>query len=318
MRILIIGLGSIGKRHAEIFSKEYSDFEIFALRSENKEDADNIQNVKFVYDEDEAFSYKPDIVFVTNPTCLHIDMALIAAKNRCNLFLEKPLSNNLENIDELITLVKENKLITLMGCNMRYNPIVLDIKKYVDEKLFGEVLSFNIKCGSYLPDWRPTQDYTKSYSASKKMGGGVVLDLIHEIDYAKWIFGDFIDFKSIVGKISDLEIDTEDYADIIVKTNKNISGMIHLDYYRKISERKIEVVFQNGILIGDLINNNLTLLTKERNETITYNFQRNYMYEEQLKYFVSCIIDNKQTFNDVQEGYNTLKLALKIKENGLI
>lgn len=318
MKVVIIGLGSIGKRHTKIIRSLYPDTDIYAYRSEKKEENSNEENIKYIYDINKVFSYKPDIAFITNPTSLHIDMALLAAESGCNLFVEKPLSNRLDNIEKLINLVKKKELITLMGCNMRFNSIILHIKKYIDEKLFGDVLSFNVSCGSYLPEWRPWQDYTKSYSASKKLGGGVVLDLIHEIDYAKWIFGDFIKIRSIVDKISDLSIETEDYADIIVKTSRGIVGTIHLDYYRKISQRKIEVVFQNGILIGDLINNNLSLISKEKNKVLNFNFDRNYMYEEQIKYFFECIRSQKKTFNDIEEGYNVLKLALKIKENGFI
>lgn len=318
MKVMMVGLGSIGKRHVKIIKSLYPDTDIYAYRSEKKEENTNKENIKFIYDINKAFSYKPDIAFITNPTSLHIDLALLAAENGCNLFIEKPLSNRLDNIEKLINLVKKKELITLMGCNMRFNSVILHIKQCIDEKLFGDVLSFNINCGSYLPEWRPWQDYTKSYSASKDLGGGVVLDLIHEIDYAKWIFGDFIKMRSIVDKISDLSIETEDYADIIVKTSRGIVGTIHLDYYRKISRREIEVVFKNGILIGDLINNTLSLISKEKNQVLNFNFDRNFMYEEQIKYFFECIRGQKKTFNDIEEGYNVLKLALKIKENGFI
>lgn len=318
MNVLIIGLGSIGRRHIKIINNLYPETDIYAYRNHKKEKKSDYENIKYIYDIEKAFSYKPDVAFITNPTSLHIDTALLAAEKGCNLFIEKPLSNNLDNIEKLINIVHKNDLITLMGCNMRFNPIILNIKKYVDKKLFGNVLSFNITCGSYLPEWRPWQDYTKSYSALNKLGGGVVLDLIHEIDYARWIFGDFTKLKSIIDKVSDLKIEAEDNAEIIVKTRKNIIGSIHLDYYRTVPQRKIEIVFRNGIIIGDLINNKLNLLSREKNEVINFNFNRNFMYEEQIKYFFYCVNNHKKTFNDIEEGYNVLKLALEIKRNGLI
>lgn len=314
MKVIMIGLGSIGKRHANIIINKYPDIHIYGYRNKNSEETEDIKNI---YNIEEAFSYKPDIAFITNPTSLHVDMALLAAKNGCHLFVEKPLSNNLYNIEKLINIVKKKGLITLMGCNMRFNPILLEIKKHVDEKLFGNVLSFNITCGSYLPEWRPWQDYTKSYSALNKLGGGVVLDLIHEIDYAKWIFGNFTEIDSSIGRISNLNIETEDYADIILKTNKNVIGTVHLDYYRKVAKREVEIVFENGILIGDLINNKLSFITKEQEKILKFSFDRNYMYEEQIKYFMQSVKEQKNTFNDIEEGYDVLKLALKIKEIGL-
>lgn len=314
MKVIMIGLGSIGKRHANIIINKYPDIRIYGYRNKNSEEIEDIKNI---YNIEEAFLYEPDIAFITNPTSLHVDMALLAAKNGCHLFIEKPLSNNLYNIEKLINIVKKKGLITLMGCNMRFNPILLEIKKHVDEKLFGNVLSFNITCGSYLPEWRPWQDYTKSYSALNKLGGGVVLDLIHEIDYAKWIFGDFTEFNSYIGKVSNLNIETEDYADIVLKTNRNVIGTVHLDYYRKIAKREVEIVFENGILIGDLINNKLSFITKEQEKILKFSFDRNYMYEEQIKYFMQSVKEQKSTFNDIEEGYDVLKLALKIKEIGL-
>lgn len=318
MKVILFGLGSIGKRHSRIITKLYPNCNIYAYRSHKKEENSENENIKYVYDIEEAFLHKPEVAFITNPTSLHIDMALIAAKMGCDLFIEKPLSNNLNNIGKLINVANDKNLITLMGCNMRFNPIILNIKKYVDEKLFGNVLSFNIICGSYLPEWRPWQDYTKSYSALNKLGGGVVLDLIHEIDYARWIFGDFVKLKSIIGKVSNLKIETEDCADIIVRTCKNVIGSIHLDYYRAVPQRKIEVVFESGVIIGDLINNKLNLVSKEKNEVIDFDFDRNCMYEDQIKYFFNCVKNHKKTFNDVEEGYNILKLALKIKHNALV
>lgn len=312
MNIGIVGVGSIGTRHLNIIEKMYgTKVNIYLYRTSTAKG--NLEEYENIYDIDEFFEKGLDTVFICNPTSRHIEFATIAAKNKCNLFMEKPLSNTLQGCNDLLKIIKDNNLITLMGCNMRFNPIILKLKKYVDENKYGTALSFSVTCGSYLPQWRPNQDYTISYSASKELGGGVVLDLIHEIDYCRWIFGDFKGVQSSIGKISNLHIETEDYADIIVLTDKNIRGSIHLDYYRISSERKIEIIFENYIIIGDLIQNSITIISRNDEKVETFQFERNYMYEEQIKYFFNCVNNNVKTFNDIEEGYNVLKLCLDIK-----
>lgn len=318
MKVLFYGLGSIGKRHAKIINELFPDVKIYALRSNKGVNNQlNIERyINDIYDEKEAFLLKPDIVFITNPTSMHIKSGIAAGENKCHIFMEKPLSNNLENVEGLLNLVKRERLVTLMGCNMRFHPIILKIRELVQNQVLGKALSFSVTCGSYLPEWRPWQDYSKSYSASKELGGGVVLDLIHEIDYARYLFGDFKAFKSIIGKSSNLNIETEDYADIILKTDKGISGSIHLDYFRRQSKRQINVTFENGTLCADLINNNLSINGNIYSENIKYDIDRDYMYKEQIKYFIHCVKNKENTFNDINEGFEVLKLAMKIKENG--
>lgn len=314
MKILLWGLGSIGRRHAQIIKDLYPETELIALRSsKGLIDQEENPRVENVFDIQEAMDHKPDAVFITNPTSMHIYSAITAAENGCHIFIEKPLSHNMKDIDKLIRTVKEKKLITLMGCNMRFNPILIKVKEMIHKRQLGTLLSFRISCGSYLPDWRSQQDYRRSYSARRDLGGGVVLDLIHELDYAYWIFGEFVDYKSFVGKISDLELETEDYAEILVKTNQNVAGSIHLDYFRKMPQRIIEVICKNGVIKGDMISNILYINNAGEEDKIEFNFDRDFMYREQLKHFIDCIQNNKETFNPIETGYNVLKYALGIK-----
>ncbi len=314
MKILIWGLGSIGMRHVSLIRELYPDIRLLAFRSGNGTNGTgDSSDIKELFDIQEAMDCKPDAVFITNPTGMHIDSAIIAAENSCHIFIEKPLSHNMKGIDKLIRTVKEKNLITLMGCNMRFNPVLIKVKEMIDRRQLGTPLSFRISCGSYLPDWRPGQDYRRSYSAREDLGGGVVLDLIHELDYAYWIFGEFTDYRSFAGRISDLEIHTEDYAEIIVKTDQNVVGSIHLDYFRKAPQRIIEITCQNGVIKGDMISNTLYINSEGEEDRIEFSFDRNLMYREQLKHFIDCVQNNKVTFNPIETGYKILKYALGIK-----
>lgn len=314
LKILFWGLGSIGSRHANIIRKLYPSFELLSYRTKKSKLVKNVPNeMKYFYDINKAFSANPDVVFITNPTCKHIHSAILGVEKGCNMFIEKPLSNSLDGIEELIDKVNEKKLITLMGCNLRFHPVIRRIKDIVDGFEYGRVFYFRANCSSYLPDWRPWQDYRKSYSAIKALGGGVLLDLIHEIDYTQWIFGNFQEIKGFTEKISDLEIETKDFAEMQLRTDKNIFGSIQLDYFRVIPERVVTVVFKDHVIKGDLINNKLMIYSKEGQIEEKYNIDINYTYEKQIEYFINSIINKKKTFNGIEEGYKVLKYAFKVK-----
>lgn len=314
MKIIFLGLGSIGKRHLNILKKLYTEIEIIAFR--NSQNSEKISEVKDYYDLDNALSENPDIAFITNPTSLHIKSAIKCAQAGCHLFLEKPLSHNTENIEELIKIIDKNNLITLMGCNMRFNPVIKEIKRIIDDLEISKIYSYQINCGSYLPDWRPDRDYRKIYSAKKGLGGGVILDLIHEIDYAYWLFGKVTDIEAYTGHFSKLEINTEDVAEIILKNKENIVGNIHLDYLRVKAKRIIEVITEDYVIEGNLLNGELNVIHKDKNINKILKFNHDEMYEEQIKYFINCVKNNEKTFNGIKEGYEVLKIALKAKEKG--
>ncbi len=313
MKILFFGLGSIGIRHAKLIKQLYPSYELFAYRTWNGQlNNQELSYITSFNDLQKAYSIKPDVVFITNPTSFHVKTAILAANNNCHLFIEKPLSNSKEGIEELISIVNKKKLISLIGCNMRFHPIILKIKNMLLNKNYGRILNFYVRCGSYLPNWRPQQDYSKSYSARKELGGGVMLDLIHEIDYSQWLFGDFIQINGRRSKLSNLKIETEDFAEMLITTDRNIYGYIQLDYFSIRPERIITIVFENAIIKGDLINNSLYIYFNGKEIIEKVNIDRNYTYKQQLKYFFDCIDKGIKTFNSIEEGYKVLKYVLKI------
>lgn len=313
MKILFCGVGSIGQRHAEIIYRKYPEHQIYTYKGSlnNNERKVSFKYTNIVSDE-ELFKLKPDVVFITNPTSLHVETALRLLPLKCDLFIEKPLSNNMNEVEGLMEDAKANNIITLMGCNMRFNPILIKLKDIVTSNIYGNPINFSISCGSYLPKWRPNEDYTKNYSGNKALGGGVVFDLIHELDYAKWIFGKFTYVKAFTGKRSNLKINSDDFSNIIVETENCVSGLIHLDYYRINPKRLIEVTFNEVVVIADLIKNEISIENESNKELLTFECDRNYTYEKQIEYFFDCIKKRKYTFNDIKEGSEVLNYALNI------
>ncbi len=323
MIVLFIGLGSIGVRHYKSLKKIKNKYNLeFVCYKTNKNIYNktlikkiDLEDIQVFEDFDSALRSKPDISIISNPTSLHIPQALKCAQNGLHLFIEKPLSNSTENTDKLVNLVKQKRLITLMGCNWRFHPALIELKKIVNSKILGKCLHFDIYAGSYLPDWRPWQDYSKSYSSSIKLGGGVTLDYIHEIDYASWIFGNIKEFKSYVSKISDLNIETEDNVDIILRTDNNIYGTISLNYFRRSPKKEINVDFEKGYIKIDLYKSSIKIESGEFKKEEIFETGRDDLFDIQMEYFISSILKQEDTENNVEYGLKILKYALKIKDS---
>jgi len=318
MKYLFIGLGSIGQRHLKNLRAITQDTVLaYRTTTSNIDELNKKYDIKSYIDLEEAFDEKPDAVFVTNPTSLHMPMALKAAAHNCHIFVEKPISHNLDHIDELYSLMQKNNKICFTGFNFRFHPNLMKIKELLDEKKIGKVLFARIQVGQYLPDWHPDKDYRKEYSARKDLGGGVVLTLIHEIDYIYWLFGEIDSVFAFAEKLSSLEIDVEDTASIILKTKNNAVVELHLDYIQKPATRTCEIVGKKGKIVWDYLKNEVKLFQTEENRWMKYrekSFERNDMYVDELNHFLKCINgEEKQkiTKKDVKEAMKIVEAVKK-------
>lgn len=312
-KILFVGMGSIGYRHLKNVKEALSSVEIAALRSNKNSLSKGCSDLidREFYDIESAKQFDPDIVFIANPTSMHVETALNFIDQVTGMFIEKPVSDNDEKVQKLIDQ-HENVLIHV-ACPLRFHPALQYIKKYLKD-LTG-ILNIKIVSGSYLPDWRPEQDYRKTYCAKSELGGGVSLDLIHEIDYMRWIFGDVDQGYFGSAKISELEIDTEDISYGIWKLRSGVLCEIHLDYFRKVPERYLEIVTEEAIITVDLINSVITVDDGKCAEKKEIDFDRNDMYINEINYFLECINECKESFNDLSFARDTLKYAIYMRDN---
>ena len=318
LKILIVGYGSIGKRHTDNLLN-IGKLEIIVY-SKNKESFKLVKKgVKICTSFKDALKEKPDISIICNETSFHVDTAIKLAKINSHLFIEKPLSHSLVNLTKLLKIVKRKKLITMVGCNMRFHDGIKSIKKLLDKNELGQIFSVTAENGSYMPDWHPGEDYHISYASNKKMGGGVVLTQIHEIDYLFWFFGKVSNVLSISDKLSDLQLDVEDFSSSILKFKNNIVAEIHLDYYQKPSVRKCKIIGRKGKIIWNYENNHLQIFKnstkKLSTKLIDKKFDRNKMYVEELKYFLNCVNNKKTCMNSIIEAYEVQKIAFAMKNS---
>ena len=277
----------------------------------------SIRKVKIVNSVSDCLKEKPDIGLIANVSSLHVPIAIKLAKAGIDLFIEKPLSNSLKGTKELLRLVRKKKLITQMGCQLRFHKCIKEIKNLISSNKLGKVISVKVECGSFLPDWHPYEDYRKSYAARDDLGGGVVLTNIHEIDYLYWYFGKVLEVFSITGQYSDLKMSADDLSAGIIKFKNNVIAEIHLDYFQKSDYRSCKVIGSRGTALWDSVSNTVEIHDYKKNKWNKVlkwsNYERNFMFEEELIHFLNCVKKRKTTINPLEDdGIETLKIGLGI------
>jgi predicted dehydrogenase len=299
-KILFFGLGSIGSRHASLLQENF-DVELTAYRTGSSGNTLNIPEFNTLED---AFNFAPDIAFITNPTNLHIDTAIECAKRSINLFIEKPLSNTTDGVSELVGLIKENRLVNHVAFCMRFHPVIKYLKSEID---MTEAFYARTICSSYFPAWRPNQDYRKSYSADRKRGGGVINELVHELDYNEYLFGELQSMTVNTGQISPLEISAEDFAEFDLIHSGDKKGHISLDYFSHKRDRTIKIYFPDKMIEADVINQ--TVSTYQNHECVdVVNIDDENMYLNQLNAFFNSFEGNGEDLCSVEESTNIVTL----------
>lgn len=303
MDVLVIGLGSIASKHIAAMRSIQEEINIYALRSgiNNK----SVEGVNDVYD---LKNIKPDFAIISNPTNLHYATIKQMAELKIPMLVEKPVLSDLINKQSLVDLISTNNVFTYVACNLRFHPCLQYLKKHISTKR-NSINEVNIYCGSYLPDWRPNRNFREIYSVDPTRGGGVHLDLFHEMDYAVWIFGYPNASSGFQSNKSTLAIAASDYANYIL-TYDTFNISIVLNYYRKKAKRSIEIVFENEIWNVDLLSGKIN---NDSNVTIfeSPDFQITSSYNDQMRFFIDSLNANRDTGNSVSDSINILQISLK-------
>jgi len=209
----------------------------------------------------------------------------------------------------------------MVGCNFRFYPPLMKIKQLVNNHIVGRVISVQSENGSYLPDWHPYEDYSKGYAAKKKLGGGVTLTQIHELDYLIWIFGLPQKKKSIIGKFSDLNIDADDLSAFIFELKNKILIELHLDYFSKPFYKRLKIRCSKGIIYWNSYDNKIKIYKNSQNRCSIIKIKNNYnlskqtnqMYIDEINYFLNCLIKRKNPMNNLDDAKKTLDALLRLK-----
>ena len=304
MKALIVGLGSIAKKHIAALRNIDEKISICALRSSKK--AGPIIGVINLYTFEDCIREKIDFVIISNPTFLHQETILQLLPLGCPLMIEKPSLSSLEKATFLNQKVEEKNILTYIACNLRFLDSIVFLREYLKskERRINEV---NAYCGSYLPDWRPEVDFRDIYSAKPEMGGGVHLDLIHEPDYLYWLFGKPVSSYKFLKNSSSLGIRAIDYAHIVLDY-ENFMATVTLNYYRKDTKRYLEVIFEDRTWKVDLITNSII-----EGEEIIFKSEQSVLdtYQVQLEYFINLVKQGKHSSqNNLSNSIEVLKMVL--------
>ena len=307
-KIAFVGLGSIATRHlknvAAFLSNRGDTFSIDLYRSQMRplpEELQSLVSEVYLYADEIPADRQYDVVFVTNPTSMHYETLEKFCKNTKSFFIEKPVFDS-TSADEAI-FEKLNNIKSYVACPLRYNAVLQYVRENVNPK---DVIAARAISSSYLPDWRPGQDYRKTYSAHRELGGGVGIDLIHEWDYLTWLFGFPQECQSIQSKISDMEIDSDDIAIYIAK-NGNMTMELHLDYFGRSTVRTLDLFTKDDTIHCDLIAGTVDYLRS--GEKNTFENERNAFQMREIAHFFDIIDCKTNNDSTPEHAYNVLKLA---------
>jgi predicted dehydrogenase len=336
MRVLFCGLGGIGQRHLRNLCSLLPEgqLEVHAYRvlgrSEKLLDdlsVDPERNLVTDYrivvhlDLDEALAVKPDLVFVCNPSNLHARVALQAAKAGAHIFIEKPVADTLDGLEELLALVRAKQLVCYVGYNFRFHPALIRLKELLEARNFGNLLAVQLEIGEYLPNWHRYEDYRTMYASRADLGGGVILSQIHEMDLIYWYFGLPVSIYCVGGKLSCLEIDVEDTATSLMQYRGALGNFpitLHQDYLQRPPVRTLKIVGDQGIAQIDLIKGTLMVYSAEGDVIEQWdgsNFKRNDMFLAQMRHFLACVADEAFPQVSLWDGMQSMRLALAAKQS---
>lgn len=320
MRILIVGLGSIGRRHLTNILSVCPEAEILALRHSKDAGSQPVTGIRQVlYSLDDSIREEPDVAFITNPSVFHLTVASELAKKGIHLFIEKPLSHDTHDVYEFSKICKENKTIVMVGYNFRFRKSLQALKDALQSDRIGKILSYRGEVGQYLPDWRPNTDYRHTVSARKELGGGALLELSHEIDYSRWLMGEVDSVCAMTGKYSDMDIDVEDTAEIILQFKSGAIGNIHLDMVNRIKTRRCTVIGSKGTLIWDALDNSLKIISDQFPQgsylVPPNTVERNQMQLDEITHFFTCIRERKTPLVSIDDGIAALEIIDAVRKS---
>jgi predicted dehydrogenase len=317
-RVLISGLGSIGRRH--LTNLRGLGVRDILLHRRVHEPLSDAPELPVFTDLTQALALRPDVVIISNPTAYHMEVAIPAARSGCNLFIEKPLSHSWQGVELFLRLVKELKLITLMGFDLRFEPGLCKIKSLLEQESIGHVVAIQAQVGQYLPDWHPWEDYRKGVSANREMGGGVILDLIHELDYVSWLIGPASRVCCLAGQVSSLEIETEDTAAMLLQFENGAIGTVHLDYIQRIPSRTCRIIGETGTILWDAYAKQVSWCETGKTFWQDFNYNgcdRNDRFLAEMRHLLACVDRKESPKTDAVTGARVLKMALAATESAL-
>ncbi|MEA3439213.1 MAG: Gfo/Idh/MocA family oxidoreductase [Chloroflexota bacterium] len=320
MKFLIAGLGSIGRRHLRnLITLGENDIILYRTHLSTLDD-EELAEFPVETDLKTALAHRPDAVIISNPTSLHLDVAIPAAAAGCHILLEKPISHNLDRVDEFREAVHQGGGQVLVGYQFRFHPGLQKVDTLLSQSAIGRPLSVRAHWGEHLPGWHPWEDYRQGYSARSDLGGGVALTLSHPLDYLHWLLGDVASIWALANHISDLELDVEDTFEIGLTFGNKTIGSVHLDYNQQPSSHWLEIIGSEGTIRWDCTDGAVSIFRSSTNQGWeTFHtpdgFERNDMFQAEMRHFLDVVYHEAQPICTLEDGYQAMILALAAQQS---
>lgn len=319
MKLLFVGLGGVGQRHLRNCLSLYPDAEIHSFRERgltfeisNDLKTDPTTNIDKKYgitnhsSLTSAISVSPNAVIISNPSSMHFEIFSKCIENKIPCFVEKPLAVSTDGLSEIVLMAEKYNLTTMVGFQLRFNPVIKELKRIIDNKELGQVFSFRAEVCEYMPGFHPYEDYRNLYCSKKALGGGVVLTQIHELDLIIHLFGTPDRVIAYGGKLSSLEIDVEDSVDILMQKD-NLSMSLRMDYLQNPRRRSGVIYGEKDWVEYDLVNLKIKFGSGKRFSWD--DFDRNSMFLDEMKDFFISLDENRDSSISIKEGSKSLYLA---------
>lgn len=317
----VIGLGNISKRHRKNLKILYPEARVYALSASGRKPKEPVEFADEIFITLAALvKCKPKLVIVASPATYHAEHAIPLIEAGIPVLIEKPISASVIDSQKIINAADKYDVPVGIGYCLRYLSSTRYLKEELQKRIIGNIRNVFIEIGQYLPDWRPTKNYRDSVSARAELGGGALLELSHELDYAQWLLGSFTPECAVLRTSKELGLNVEDSVDILALNNQDTVISIHLDFLQKPAHRRCRLLGSEGNIEWDLINNQVTLIADNEKQLIFDGKEtdRNQMYLDMLLDFESLIAKETNNCITAKEAQNTIILIDKIKQKSLI
>lgn len=319
MKILVVGAGSVGKRHLKnLAAVGVSNLAACDTRKDRLEEVKTLLPQTVVYESlEKAFEQKFDGAVIATPPHLHVKIGTALVQQGIPMLIEKPLAEKVAGVEEFLKLADQKKVAVVTGYTYRFWPPLIKFRELIASGAIGRVYNARVQVSEYLPDWHPWEDYRDFFMAKKEQGGGALLDESHMIDFAQWIYGDMEEIYAINDKRSVLEITSDDFVEMIVRFEGGAVGSIHMDIFGQAHRKDMEAIGEKGNLIWDYHANTVRWYKPQEKkwETFSFTCERNDMFVAEVKQFIDVIQNKAKPFLDGWDGLKTLRCVEAARES---
>jgi predicted dehydrogenase len=314
-RILIVGYGSIGRRHLRIARTVLPSADIRLFSRQWNELVPEYADA-WAQSIEQALEFNPDLVVIANASAFHLEAAQPFAEAGAHLLVEKPLAHSLEGVAQLIATCQSHGRVLMVGYNLRFLECLQKYRELIRAGFIGRIISARCEIGQYLPSWRPGSDYRQSVSALRQLGGGALLELSHEIDYMRWIFGEVQWVKATLCRQSSLEIDVEDTVHLVLGFNPESEGRqlianVTLDFIRQDATRQCTAIGERGSLRWNALSGTIEHFPAGATswETVFQKHaERDGSYTAEWRHLIDSISRNELPLVSGEDGLKVLKI----------